>query len=430
VVIVVVNLPVERDRRVIRECQALEAAGYRVTVICPRGEQELRTVPGTEAAIRSFRQPMAGNGVASFFAEFSWSLTAVTWQLLRLLVTDRVAAVQVCNPPDIFWPLALLLRATGRRWVFDHHDLCPELYECKTERPRPAIVAVLRFFERLSMRCATAVISTNESYREVALRRGGCPPEKVTVVRNGPRHDEVGRSGPGTDSSDTPRPGVKRIVYLGVINEQDRVDLAVLAAEELAALRGRAGWELVVAGDGERLADLRQLVEERGLGDLVRFTGWLGADRVDALLAGATIGIQPDPYTDMANLSTMAKTVEYLARGVPVVAADLLETRRSAADAGSYVRDATPEEFAAALDHLLDDEESLAAMRKSALGRFETMLAWEHQAQAYIGLWRRLVPMATAGTLPAKNGTESQTPLGDAAVAPDLDPEAAPLPAG
>lgn len=405
VAIAVVNLPVERDRRVIRECLALENAGYRVTVICPRGRQRLQYLPGSQATrIRSFPQPLAGTGLASFAAEFAWSFACVAWHLAVLMVRHRVVAVQVCNPPDIFWPLALLARATGRKWIFDHHDVSPELYAFKTPEPRRVVTWMLTLFERLSMRCATEVISTNESFREIALGRGGCDPAHVTVVRNAPAATEIG---PPTSPQRARVDDRKRIVYVGVINDQDHVDRAVIAAKRLAALRGRDGWEMVIAGDGECLPALRRLVDEQGLGDIVRFTGWLETTEVDVLLGEATLGIQPDVRSDMTNLSTMAKTVEYMARGLPVVAVDLLETRRTAGAAGHYVPTGTGDEFAKALDELLDDETRLAAMRAVAIDRFASTLAWEHQAAAYIRVWQRLVPV---GDLPSATPPAQATP--------------------
>ncbi|HEX6870459.1 MAG TPA: glycosyltransferase family 4 protein [Micromonosporaceae bacterium] len=417
VAIAVVNLPAERDRRVIRECLALEQAGYRVTVICPRGPARPRQLPGSrDTAIRSFPQPFAGTGVASFALEFAWSLLCVGWHLSVLVLRHRLRAAQVCNPPDVFWPLALLMRALRRPWIYDHHDLSPELYACKTDHPRPLVTKILTWFERMSMRCATEVLSTNESYREIALTRGGMSPDRVTVVRNAPAAAELARgaavSAHTTDADPVAAdPGAadpvaadpvaaaeprKRIVYVGVINEQDHVDRAVLAADRLAALRGRLGWEMVIAGDGECLAELRRLADEHGLAGLVSFTGWLEAPQVDALLRTATIGIQPDIRSDMTNLSTMAKTVEYMARGLPVVAVDLLETQRTAAEAGRYVPTGTAEEFAKAIDDLLDDDTALAQMSAIATERFATVLAWEHQAEAYLRVWRRLVPVGPA----------------------------------
>jgi|HigsolmetaAR206D_1030411.scaffolds.fasta_scaffold01181_8 glycosyltransferase involved in cell wall biosynthesis len=397
VVIVVVNLPAERDRRVIRECQALEAAGYRVSVICPRGPRRPRLVPGTtDARIHSFPQPLAGRGVLSFAAEFAWALTAVTVRLLVLMLRTRVDAVQACNPPDIFWLVGLLMRAVGRPFVFDHHDLSPELYECKSGTPRPVVLRTLRLLERISWRVATAVIATNESFRELAVHRGGCPPEKVVVVRNGPALAEVGPPGPSPAAVRAAGAGGtgrtrQRIVYVGVINPQDDVETAVLAAERLVGLRGADDWEMVIAGDGESLPRLRRLATERGIDDVVRFTGWLEADEVDALLRSASVAIQPDRPSRMAELYTMAKTVEYVARGVPVVAADLRETRRTADQAASYVPNGSPDEFAKVIDQLLSDGQARAEMSRVGRHRFVTELAWDHQAKSYIRLWDRLL---------------------------------------
>ncbi|MEE6306103.1 glycosyltransferase family 4 protein [Plantactinospora veratri] len=387
VVIVVVNLPAERDRRVIRECQALEAAGYQASVICPRGPRRLTVLPGTTATrIHSFPQPLAGKGVLSFAAEFAWALIAVTTRLLGLMLRTRVDAVQACNPPDVFWVVGLLMRALGRPFVFDHHDLSPELYECKAGEPRPSVLWMLRLFERLSWRTATAVVATNESFKELAIGRGGCPPDKVVVVRNGPALAEVRH---GDDQP--PEDARQKVVYVGVINPQDNVEATVLAAERLAGLRGTDDWELVVAGDGESMPELRRLATERGVDDVVRFTGWLEADEVDALLCSASIAIQPDRPSRMAEMYTMAKTVEYVARGVPVVAVDLLETRRTAEAAASYVQTGSPDEFAKVIDQLLSDGSARAAMSATGRQRFVDELAWDHQVKSYIRLWDRLL---------------------------------------
>ena len=400
VVIVVVNLPVERDRRVIRECLALEEAGYRVTVICPRGPNRLTRLPGSRSTdIRSFPQPLAGAGVLSFAFEFAWALFAVTTRLLGLMLRTRVDAVQACNPPDVFWLLALLLRVIGRPFVFDHHDLSPELYECKTDSPKPAVLAILKWFEKMSWRWATAVVSTNESYRDLAITRGGVDPDKVAVVRNGPAIAEVAYNEAAQQT------GRHTVVYLGVINPQDHVDAAVLAAERLIGLRGSSDWKLVVAGDGECLPELRELATARHLDDVVEFRGWLEADEVDALLNTATIAIQPDPPTRMAELSTMAKTVEYVARGVPVVAVDLLETRRTAEGAALYVPTGAPDELAKAIDMLLSDSAARAEMSKVARRRFVDVLAWDHQAKSYIRLWDRLLGQT-------RKGYKSGSPVG------------------
>ncbi|MEV0562023.1 glycosyltransferase family 4 protein [Dactylosporangium sp. NPDC050588] len=387
VVIAVANLPVERDRRVIREVKALEAAGYRVTVICPRGASKISRVPGTvDAKVRSYKMYESSGGAVSFAIEFAWSFVCIGWHLMAAVLRDRAAAAQVCNPPDVFFPLALLMRMLGRPWVFDHHDLSPEVYQARGGRPGSPLDRILLRFEKWSQRAASAVVSTNESYRELAISRGGCDPSRVVVVRNGPSAAEVKPVAAAQLDVDD-----HTIVYLGVLGAQDGVDNAILAAERLVDLRGRLGWRLVVAGDGECLESLKALTVERKLEDVVEFTGWLGVEEIDRLLRTASVGLQPDPRSAHAEVSTMAKTVEYLARGLPVVGVDMRETRRSAGDAGVYVPNGTPEEFAVALHRLLDDPVARASMRNVALARFRNTLAWEHQATAYVRLWDELL---------------------------------------
>jgi glycosyltransferase involved in cell wall biosynthesis len=387
ITILIANLPAERDRRVIRECLTLERDGYEVTVIAPAGERGLRRLPGSRSTrLKPYPVFVYGSGVLSYAFEFAWSFSWIAIRLLGEVVRGRAHAVQVCNPPDVYWPLALLLRALGRPWVFDHHDLCPEIYATRSGgRPNRLVFRLLTLFEGLTLRTANAVVATNESFRENAVRRG-VPDDRVTVVRNGPAAGEISAAGRAEPE------GPHRIVYLGVLGPQDNVEAAVLAAEQLARRRGRAGWRMSIAGDGETMPALTKLVADRGLADIVEFTGWLDGPAVDALLRAATVAIQPDAPTRMNHLSTMAKTVEYLGRGVPVVAADLVETRRSAGDAAVYVPNGTPEEFAAAIDELLDDAPRRGRMRQLGLARFAERLSWERQADAYLAVWRRLIP--------------------------------------
>ncbi|GAA4434532.1 glycosyltransferase family 4 protein [Phytohabitans houttuyneae] len=390
ITILIANLPAERDRRVIRECLSLEEAGYEVTVIAPRGDKSLKVLPGSRnTRLRPYPVFVYGSGVLSFATEFIWSFLCIAVRLLGEVFAGRAQAVQVCNPPDVYWPLALMMRAMGRPWVFDHHDLCPEVYATRSGgQPNRWVYRMLELLEWLTLRTASAVFATNESFRDNALRRG-VPEEKVTVVRNGPALGEIAPAGP--DGAAEGRHGEHHLVYLGVLGPQDNVEGTVLAAEELTRIRGRAGWRLSIAGDGESLPALRKLVADRGLGDVVEFTGWLDGQAVDDLLRTATVAIQPDLPTTMNHLSTMAKTVEYVARGLPVVAADLVETRRTADEAAIYVPNGTPLEYAMAIDELLRDRERREKMREVGLTRFADHLAWEHQAREYLKVWHRLL---------------------------------------
>ena len=396
IAILIANLPAERDRRVIRECLALEANGYDVTVIAPLGDKNLKFLPGSRGTrLRPYPVFVYGSGVASYAVEFGWSLLCIAVRLLGEVLRGRAHAVQVCNPPDVYWPLALLVRAMGRPWVFDHHDLCPEIYATRSGgSPKRVVFRALELLERLTLRTASAVFATNESFRDNALRRG-VRPERVTVVRNGPAASEIG------SSERTPVTGEHRIVYVGVLGPQDNVEGAVLAAGELTRRRRSPDWRMVIAGDGESMPALTKLVADRGLANVVEFTGWLHGPEVDELLRSATVAIQPDLPTKMNDLSTMAKTVEYLARGLPVVAADLTETRRTAGDAAVYVPNGTPEEFAEAIEDLLNDAPRRARMAEIGRARFAERLSWEHQTRTYIAVWDRLLARRRSGTAKA-----------------------------
>jgi glycosyltransferase involved in cell wall biosynthesis len=403
----VANLPAERDRRVIRECLTLEENGFDVTVIAPRGDPSLKILPGSRGTrLKPYPVKVYGSGVLSFAFEFAWSFAWVSVRLLGEILRGRAQAVQVCNPPDVYWPLALLVRALGRPWVFDHHDLCPEIYATRAgENANKLVLRTLVAFEWLTLRTATAVVATNESFKENALRRG-VKVEKISIVRNGPASREIvsrvmtgARTVPALAGDD----GRHKVVYLGVLGPQDNVEGAILAAEQLVTLRGRSDWRMIIGGDGESMPALTKLVAERGLGDVVEFAGWLEAVAVDELLQSATVAIQPDLPTRMNHLSTMAKSVEYLARGVPTVAADLVETRRTAADTAAYVPKGTPAEFAVAINDLLDDPVRREQMGTAGRNRFVELLSWEHQTIAYVALWRRLL----ARRLPPEELTET-----------------------
>lgn len=414
VTILIANLPAERDRRVIRECLTLEARGFEVTIIAPRGDRSLKTLPGSRnARLKPYPVPVAGGGVLSFAVEFGWSFLCIGTRLAGEVFAGRAHAVQVCNPPDVYWPLALLLRAIGRPWVFDHHDLCPEVYASRVGTPNKWVTRLLSAFEWLTLRTATEVIATNESFKDNDVRRG-VDPGKVTVVRNGPALNEIAGADDSDDADGAVPAGTElKVVYLGVFGPQDNVEGAVLAAEELTRRRGRTGWKMVLAGDGESMPALRELAAGRGLDDVVTFTGWLDGRSVDELLREATVAIQPDLPTRMNQLSTMAKTVEYVGRGVPVVAADLIETRRTLGDAGAYVANGTPEEFAAAIDALLDDPDRRRQMRKLGRERFRSLLSWEHQAGGYASVFERLLAkrLRRAGAaIPAQRPAPADAP--------------------
>lgn len=397
VVILLENLPVRRDRRVWREAVALRDAGFDVTTICPRGTDDdpLMTLEGIE--VRTFRAPPERSGALGFIWEY-----AVAWvQMLRLLIDVRrdhgVDAIQACNPPDIFFLHGRLARLGGVPFVFDQHDLTPELYETRFAR-RGLLHRILLVCERATYRSADRVIATNQSYRNAAIERGAIAPSHVVVVRNGPDPDLM-RAG----SIDLRlRDGFEHlVVWMGNMGPQDGVDDAVRAVGALVHELGRTDCRFVFIGKGEVLDDLHRLAERLGVADVVTFTGWICDEEAFRYLSSATIGLSADPPGPLNNKSTMNKTLEYMAFGLPVVAHDLTETRFSAGESAVYSQTPDPVGLARCIDELLDDPARREAMGRIGRSRIEEGLSWPYQRQAYVDLWRTLLGTSVASDVSA-----------------------------
>ena len=280
--------------------------------------------------------------------------------------------IQACNPPDIFWPLALAFRALeGTRFVFDHHDLCPELYQSRFPRgpklPHKGLLAL----ERRTHQAADHVIATNDSYREIAMTRGGKRADEVTVVRTGP--DPLRRAGRG---GPVLRRGHRFLVaYIGVMGPQDGVDIVVRAADIVVNKLGRDDIAFTLIGSGDCFDELLALRDELGLAGHVEFTGRAPDELVVRVMSTADAGLSPDSKNPLNDVSTMNKTMEYMVFGLPVVAFDLRETRVSAGDAAVYVQPNDEQQYAEAIVALLDDEPRRALMGKVARERVEQELA-------------------------------------------------------
>jgi glycosyltransferase involved in cell wall biosynthesis len=393
VLIIVQNLAVPFDRRVWLECQALVSAGYRVAVVCPKdnGDPAYEVLDGVE--LYKYRGYAPGGGKLSYVAEYAYSLAATAWLTMKARRSGRIDVLQACNPPDIFWPIALVLRAIDRtRFVFDHHDLCPELFESRfPTRPRLPYRALLAM-ERWTHRTADQVIATNESYREIAITRGGKSPADVTVVRTGPDPQRLQR---GPEFPELRRGHRFLAAYIGVMGPQDGVDIVVRAADVVIHQLGRDDIAFTVMGSGDCLEDLIALRDQLGLAGHVAFTGRVPDEFVTRVLSTADVGLSPDPKNPLNDLSTMNKSMEYMAFELPVIAFDLRETRVSCADAGAYVTPNDVYQYAQAIVALMDDEPKRAEMGKLGRERVEQELAWSHQERAYLWVYERLLGSAT-----------------------------------
>jgi len=394
VLIIVQNLPVPFDRRVWLECRALVSAGHRVAVVCPKGDDDpsYEVVDGVE--LYKYRAYFSRGSKIGFIAEYAQSFAATAWLTFKARRSGRFGAIQACNPPDIFWPIAQVLRALDRtRFVFDHHDLCPELYESRFPDGPRLPYKLLRALERRTHRTADHVISTNDSYRDVAVTRSGKSAADVTVVRTGPDPQRLQR-GPAYPEL---RRGRRFLAaYIGVMGPQDGVDIVVRAADVVVHQLGRDDIAFTLIGSGDCYHDLVALRDELRLAGHVEFTGRAPDELVTRILSTTDVGLSPDPKNPLNDVSTMNKTMEYMAFELPVVAFDLRETRVSAGDAGVYVTPNDVHDYAAAIVALMDDEPRRSLLGKLGRARVEQELAWGHQRRAYLDVYSRLLGASKA----------------------------------
>jgi glycosyltransferase involved in cell wall biosynthesis len=387
--IIVQNLPVPFDRRVWLECKALTAEGYDVTVVCPKGKGEPSYEVIDGVTLLKYRPYAPGGSALSFVVEYAYSFLATATLVLRGRRNGKFNVLQACNPPDIFWPIARWLRRRdGSRFVFDHHDLCPELYDSRfpdgKALPRRGLLAL----ERATFRTADHVVSTNTSYAEIAMRRGDKAPADVTVVRTGPDPERLRCK----DAVPALRRGREHLVaYIGVMGPQDGVDLAVRAAAHVVRDLDRKDIAFTFMGAGDSYDELVALRDELGLQDYVELPGRVPDETVLDVLSTAAVGLSPDPKNALNDVSTMNKTLEYMAFGLPVVAFDLKETRVSAGAAANYIESGDVAAYARAIVELLDDENEREAMGKAGRLRIEEELGWPHQRDAYVRVYDALI---------------------------------------
>lgn len=382
------------DNRVRREATCLREAGAQVTVICPNAGGEPFHSVADGVHIYRYRKPGLGAGLVAHLLEYIVSLTSHLFLSLLIAFRHGFSVIHAANPPDLLWLIALPYRLFGKRFIFDHHDLVPELFEARFGRDRKSLLAVARFMERMSFRLASHVISTNETYRQVAISRGGKDENDVTVVRNGPD--------PADFPDTTPEPKIRDLApivvgYLGNMNPQDGVDYVVRAAAIIRNDYKRSDIAFVLIGSGDSFDSLAALRDELGLQESLVMTGRIPWDDVIATLSAIDIGVQPDPPGGLNDHSTMNKLMDYMILGKAVVAFDLEETRVSGGDAIAYAAGDSAEAIAASIVELADNETRRRQLGASARERVMRQLAWHHQAPNLVTVYRKLFPNADLG---------------------------------
>lgn len=373
-----------RDFRVRREAYALRDHGCQVSVVCPREAAQPWRERLDDVEVFRFPAPPGGSGLLSYALEFGYATVAMLVISLWVALRRGVDVVHAANPPDTLFVIGAVFRLLGKRFVFDHHDLAPEVYLSRFREPRRGFVyKILKLMERASYAAANVVIATNESYRRRAIDEGGKSPDKVFVVRNGP---------PLSYQSLPPPEGlIKRaqylIGYVGTIGPQDGLDCWLRAIHHLVETFGRRDFLAVIIGDGDAMPGLRRLAVDLRIEPYVLFTGRLPEHDARQYLSAVALCVQPDPSSPLNDHSTMNKLMEYMALGKPTVAFDLHETRVSGGDAAVYVADNDEREFARQVARLLDAPDERARMGEIGRQRVVTALAWEfsvpHLVRAY-----------------------------------------------
>lgn len=379
VLIIVENLPLPFDRRVWQEARTLLGLGAKVSVICPRAagyEAPFERLAGVDI----YRHPVfaEASGALAYLREYSNALFWEFWLALRIHLRHRIDAIQGCNPPDLIFLAALPFRLAGTKYIFDHHDICPELFEAKFGR-QGILWRAMRWFERLTFKTATVSIATNESYKKIAIERGRMKSEDVFVVRSGPDIARLVNVG----VHDKWKNGRTHLVgYVGVMGEQEGIDLLIDAVAHIVQTLGRDDIQFVLVGGGPELESITRAVAQRGLDAFVTITGRAPDAVLFEVLSTMDLGVNPDRVNAMNNLSTMNKVLEYMAFAKPQVQFDVVEGRHSAGDSSLYAEANNPVDLASRILELLADPVRAQAMGERARRRVEDELSWDYQVPA------------------------------------------------
>ena len=394
ILILVENLSVPFDRRVWQESRALADAGFTVTVICPTGDGQDGERDVVVDGIRILRYPLhaATGGPIGYVREYGLALLHTLRLAIRVRREGRVDVVHACNPPDLLFLIALALRPFGAKFVFDHHDLGPEMFLSRFPDGGRILYWLTRVVERVTFACADAVISTNESYRRIAVERGKVDPGDVVVVRTAPDLSRFVRRDPD-ESLKRGKPYL--LAYLGVMGPSDGVDYAVRSLHLLRDSLGRNDFHCIMMGAGDTFDQQVALSEELGLSDVVEFPGRVSDEFVQRCLSTADVCLAPDPLNPLNDVSTMNKVVEYMAMGRPMVSFDLVESRVSAGDAAVYVPANDELAFATAVDHLLRTPGQRRVMGAAGYRRVANDLSWDTSRRTLIRFYERLLGTTT-----------------------------------
>lgn len=382
ILIIVENLPVPFDTRVWQEATTLAENGYIVSVICPKGkgyDKEYEYLKGVH--IYRHDLPTEGNGALGYAREYFCALKE-EYRLAKKIFKERgFHVIHGCNPPDDIYMVAQRFKKYGVDYVFDHHDICPELFEAKFNKKSGLLYKSQLWLERNTYKHCTFAFVTNESYKKIAIERGGMKPEDVFVLRSGPKLERL-RIVPAKPEIKRGRPYM--VGYLGVIGQQEGIEYLLKAAQYIKEELKRDDIFWGIVGGGPHLAQLKQLSHDMGLNDIVEFTGRVSDEKLLDYLNTADVCVNSDEYNAMNDKSTMNKILEYMALGKPIVQFDLTEGRYSAQEASLYAEPNNAKDMADKILTLLADPEKRKKMGEYGRNRVINELSWEHTSKALL----------------------------------------------
>jgi glycosyltransferase involved in cell wall biosynthesis len=399
------NLPFPQDLRVRREANALAAAGYRVTVICPahKGQPFRETVNGVR--VLRYPAPPNANGFLGYVWEYGYSMLASFLLSVLVFFGEGFDVVHAHNPPDTFVFIAILYKLFGKRFVYDHHDLSPEMYQARFKGGgNRAVYRVLLWLEQLSCRFADHVIVTNESYKRIAMDRGRVPESLITIVRNG---IELSRLDGTIEPDRRLREIGKTIIgYVGVMGIQDGVDYLLRSLHHLVYALGRTDFHCILIGGGAAWEKLKAEARELGIEDYVQFMGFVFGEDLRRYLSAADICVDSAPSNSYSDHCTMFKIMEYMSLGKPIVVFDLPEHRFTAQHAAIYVPPNDERAFADALAGLMDDARRRVALGVFGSRRIKAQLAWDYSVPYLLGAYRLILSREAESNRQASQGAK------------------------
>jgi glycosyltransferase involved in cell wall biosynthesis len=392
-VIVVENLPVPFDRRVWQEAQALSRAGWLVSIICPANAAFPKMFEMIDdIAVYRHPLPVEGQGAAAYFREYSAALFHEFRLLLKVNRERGFSIIQACNPPDLIFLAAAPFKLFGKRFIFDQHDVGPEIFSVKYGH-KGLLYRALVFFERCTYAMADSVITANATFKEIAMRRGRKSASEVEVVYGVPDGKRMYRV--------EPLPGLRGnrkfiLGYIGVIAGQDGVDHLIRAIGELVNQRGVRDFRAIIIGAGPALEQVKELARALDLDDYILFTGYLSGEPLMAHISAFDIGVIPDPFNEANDVMSMNKVFEYCALGIPTACYPLTETKRLLGEAGVYARTLDPAGLAEACLSLMQDESLRARCAAEAQRRAKENFVWENEARKFVDVYERTLATKSA----------------------------------